>query len=96
MPRYITLANWTDQGIKAIKDSPKRLEAARGLAKKMGCAMGDFYITIGNYDMVVMFDAPDDETMAKLTLTIASGGNIRSTTLKAIPEDAYRKVIAGM
>jgi uncharacterized protein with GYD domain len=96
MPRYIALANWTDQGIRAIKDSPKRADAARALADKMGCKMGDFYMTIGGYDMVVMFDAPDDETMAKLALTIASGGNIRTTTLKAIPEDAYRKVIAGM
>lgn len=96
MAKYITLVNWTDQGIKAIKESPKRLDAARALAKKMGCELGDMFMTIGSYDMVVMFDAPDDETMATFALTLASGGNVRTTTLKALPEATYRKVIAAM
>ena len=96
MAKYITLVNWTDQGIKSIKDSPKRLDAARKLAKKMGCEMGDFFMTIGTYDMVTIVDAPDDETAAKFMLTLASGGNIRTTTLKAIPEADYRKLIGSL
>jgi uncharacterized protein with GYD domain len=96
MAKYIALVNWTDQGVKNIKDSPGRLDAARGLAKKLGCEMREFYMTIGACDMVAMMDAPDDETMAKFALTLASGGNVRTTTLKAFPEDVYRKIVGSL
>ena len=96
MARYILLVNWTEQGIKAIKDSPGRVDAARGLAKKLGCEMREFYMTIGATDMVVIMDAPDDEVMAKFALTLATGGNVRTTTLKAFSEDAYRKIVGGL
>jgi len=96
MAKYIALVNWTDQGIKTVKDSPGRLDAARGLAKKLGCEMKEFYMTIGAYDMVAIMDAPDDETMAKFALTLGGGGNVRTTTMKAFPEDAYRKIVAGL
>ena len=95
MAKYITLLNWTDQGIKSIKDSPKRIDAVRALAKKHGCEMQDFYLTIGAYDMMAIVEAPDDEAAAKLLLTIGSGGNVRSTTLKALSEDAFRKIVGG-
>jgi uncharacterized protein with GYD domain len=96
MATYISLVNWTDQGIKSIKDSPGRLEGARELARKSGCEMRDFYLTIGAADMVVMIEAPDDESVARFSLALASGGNIRTTTMKAFPEDAYRRIIAGL
>src|SRR5688572_3723222 len=96
MAKYIALINWTDQGIKNVKDSPKRLDAGRELAKKLGCELSDFYMTIGSYDMVAMMEAPDDETMARFALSLASAGNVRTTTLKALPEDAYRKVIGSL
>jgi uncharacterized protein with GYD domain len=96
MVNYIVLVNWTDQGIKAAKDSAKRFDAARKLAKKLGCTLGDVYLTIGPYDLVAMFEAPDDETAARFNLTLASGGNVRTTTLKAFPEDAYRKIVASL
>jgi uncharacterized protein with GYD domain len=96
MARYIELLNWTDQGVKNVKDSPKRLDAARQLAKKMGCEVREFYMTTGACDMVVIVDAPDDEAVAKFNLTLAMGGNVRTTTLKAFPEDAYRKIIGGL
>ena len=96
MANYIILINWTDQGIKNVKDSTKRLDAGRELAKKLGCKVGEAYLTIGPYDLVIMFEAPDDETAAKYNLTLASGGNVRTTTLKAFPEDAYRKIIASL
>jgi uncharacterized protein with GYD domain len=96
MARYIELLNWTDQGIKNVKDSPKRLDAARQLAKKMGCEVREFYMTTGACDMVVIVDAPDDEAVAKFNLTLAMGGNVRTTTLKAFPEDAYRKIIGAL
>ena len=75
---------------------PNRLDAAKALAKKMGCEMHEFYMTVGAYDMVVMAEAPNDETFAKFSLNLAMGGNIRTTTLKAFPEDAYRKIIGGL
>jgi uncharacterized protein with GYD domain len=96
MARYIQLLNWTDQGAKNVRESPKRLDAARDLAKKMGCEIREFYMTTGASDMVVIADAPDDETMAKFTLMLGMGGNVRTTTMKAFPEDAYRKIIGAL
>jgi len=96
MATYITLVNWTDQGIKSIKEAPDRIDAVRALAKKLGCEMQDFYMTVGAYDMVATMEAPDDETMAKLALTIGSAGNVRTTTLKAFSEDSFRKIIADL
>lgn len=96
MAKYITLVDWTEQGIKAVKDSPKRLDAARTLAKKFGCEMQDFYMTIGAHDMVAIMEAPDDDAMAKFALSLGSSGNVRTTTLKAFSEDAYRKIVGAL
>jgi uncharacterized protein with GYD domain len=96
MGLYISLVNWTDQGIKAIKDSPDRVSGARTLAGKYGCEMKEFFMTIGAYDMVLMIEAPDDESVAKFSLALGSGGNIRTMTLKAFSEDAYRGIVAGL
>jgi uncharacterized protein with GYD domain len=96
MTTYIALINWTDQGIKNIKQSPQRLDAARELATKLKCKLHDFYLTVGPYDMVCLLDAPDDETLAKFLLTLGSSDNVRTTTLKAFPEETYRKIIGGL
>jgi uncharacterized protein with GYD domain len=96
MAKYIALVNWTDQGVKNVKDSPNRLDAARELAKKCGCEMQEFYMTIGPYDMVATMEAPNDEAMAKFALSLARGGNVRTTTLKAFPEDLYRKIVGSL
>lgn len=96
MAKYIVLGNWTDQGIKNVKDSPKRLDAARALAKKLKCELTKFYMTIGAHDMVVVLDAPNDETAAKFMLRLAGGGNVRTTTLKAFPEESYRAIVASL
>ena len=96
MPKYIALINWTDQGIRNVKDSPGRLDAARAAAKKMGAEVKDFYLTTGTCDMVVICEAPDDDTMARFNLTLAMGGNVRTTTLKAFDEAAYRRIIAAL
>jgi uncharacterized protein with GYD domain len=96
MAIYITLINWTEQGIRNVKDSPARADAARALAKKLGANMRELYMTMGGYDLVAIMEAPDDETMAKFALTVGSGGAIRTTTLKAFDEATYRKIIAGL
>lgn len=96
MAKYVALCSWTDQGIKNIKDSPSRLDSAKGLAKKLGCEIKKFYMTIGSHDMVVIMEAPNDETMARFALNLASGGSVRTTTLKAFSEESYRKIVAAL
>jgi uncharacterized protein with GYD domain len=96
MSSYILLTNWTEQGIKNVKDSPKRLDAAKALAKKLKGEVKHFYMTSGSHDMVLIADLPDDEAAAKFVLTLGSGGNIRTTTLKAYPEESYRKIIGSL
>lgn len=96
MGKYIILADWTEQGIRKVKESPKRLDAARKLAKKCGAEAGDFYMTIGKHDMMLHLEAPDDAAVAKFVLSLAGGGNVRTTTLKAFSEAEYRKIMAGL
>ena len=96
MAQYIMLSNWTEQGIKNVKESPKRLDAAKALAKKFNGEILDFYMTTGAHDMVVMLEAPNDEAAAKFALSLGSAGNVRTTTLKAFPEKSYRSIIGSL
>jgi len=96
MGKYVLLTNWTEQGIKNVKESPKRLDAAKSLAKKLGGEFKKFYMTTGAYDMIVILDLPDDDAAAKFALTLAMAGNVRTTTLKAFSEDSYRGIIASV
>jgi uncharacterized protein with GYD domain len=96
MPTYIILINYTDQGIRNIKDSPKRYDAAKKLLKGMGGEFKQFYLTMGAYDLAAVVEAPSDEAIAKFALAVGSLGNVRTTTLKAFPEDEYRKIIAAL
>lgn len=96
MPTYVMLANWTDHGIRHVKDSPGRLDAARELCAQHGAEITAFYMTVGSYDLVVVIDAPNDDELAKLAISIAKGGNIRTTTLKAFDETQYRAIIAAV
>jgi len=96
MPTYILLCNWTQQGIQNIKDSPSRLVKAKELVKANGGQIKDFYMTMGQYDMVITVQAPNDETLAKSMLAIASAGGVRSQTLRAFPEGEYKEIIGGL
>lgn len=96
MPTYISLISYTDQGIRNIKDSPKRLDAAKKMLKDMGGELKEFYLTLGTYDIVTVVDAPSDEVVARFVLALASAGNVRTNTLKAFPEAEYRKIISGL
>lgn len=96
MPTYVSLLNYTHQGIQNIKDSPKRLDAAKKLLKGMGGELKEFYLTMGAYDIVVVAEAPSDEAMARFALAVGSAGNVRTTTLKAFTEAEYRKIIQGL
>jgi uncharacterized protein with GYD domain len=88
--------NWTNEGIKAAKDSPARLDKARDLARGVGVEVEQAFMTIGDADMVCIVDAPSDEAFAMFSLKLASGGAIRSKTLKAFTEDEYRKIMAAL
>jgi uncharacterized protein with GYD domain len=96
MAKYVVLMSWTEQGIKAIKDSPKRLDAGKALAKKLGGELKKFYMTIGAHDMVTILEMPNDAAAAKFALSLASGGAVRTTTLKAFSEDDYRDIIKSL
>src|SRR3990172_6853109 len=96
MPTYIMLNNLTNHRIRHINDSPDRLDAARQLCRQHGAEITAFYMTMGAYDMVVIIDAPNDDAFASLAISIAKGGNIRTTTLKAFDEDQYRKIIGSI
>jgi len=93
---YIMLANWTDQGIRNVKESPRRLDVAKAALRDMGGEMKAFFLTMGDYDMVAVYEAPDDAVAARFTLQVGQLGNIRSRTLKAFPEAAFREIIASL
>ena len=96
MSTYILLLNYTEQGIRTIKDSPKRVSAARELARKYGAELKDFYLTMGAYDAVSIVEAPTDDAAARFVLALGALGNVRSTTLKAFSEKDYQKIVGSL
>ncbi|MEP6565874.1 MAG: GYD domain-containing protein [Mesorhizobium sp.] len=96
MTTYILLMNWTEQGARNVRDSPKRLDAAKKQLGDMGGSFKAFYLTMGECDMVAVVEAPDDAVLARFALMLATGGNIKTRTLKAFPEFAYREIVASL
>ena len=96
MPTYITLQRWTQQGIQTVKDAPARLDAAKKAVRAMGGEIKAFYLVMGQYDFVTVFEAPDDETVATGLIGIGMQGNVRTETMRAFTEDEYRKIIASL
>ncbi len=96
MPTYITLWNYTQNGIETIEESPDRLDDAVELVESMGGELTDFYLTMGQYDIVAVTEFPDDETYAQAVLKIAQTGTVSSETLRAFPEDEYRNLIENL
>ena len=93
MPQYVVLWNWTDQGIRNVKDAPNRINTFRTEMEKAGGKVIGFYSTAGQYDGVAILEAPDDETMMSVLLSLGSKGNVRTITLKAFPMDEAAKII---
>jgi uncharacterized protein with GYD domain len=96
MATYIVLANFTDQGIRNVKDSPKRADAYKAMAKKAGVTVKDLYWTLGHYDLVLVLDAPDAATVTAVGLAAASLGNVRTETLTAFSAEEIGRVIGKM
>jgi uncharacterized protein with GYD domain len=90
----MTLIRYTQQGIESIKDSPARLDTAKELYKSLGADIKSFYLTMGRYDVMVISEAPDDETATKLAMTIGSSGAIRTETFRIFTENEYRNLIS--
>ena len=86
MPTYITLFRYTQQGLQTVKEMPNRLEQGKQLARSLGGEVKAFYLTMGQYDAVVVAEATDDETAAKAALILGSAGNVRTETLRAFTE----------
>ena len=96
MSQYVLLCNYTDQGIRGIKDVPKRRAAARELGKKLGVEIKAGYMALGTYDLIVHAEAASDEAMAKFVLSLAAKGNLRTTTVKVFPEAEADKIISAI
>jgi uncharacterized protein with GYD domain len=93
VPTYVMLANWTDQGARQVQESPKRLDAAKKLLVEMGGKFSHLYMTMGDYDVILVYEAPDDAVAARFTLMLGQMGSVRTKTLKAFPEAAYRAIV---
>ncbi len=96
MPLYIALVNYTDRGMAAVRESPRRLDAAKALLEDMGERFHAVYMTMGAHDLVFVYEASDDAVAARFTLGLGTLGNVRTTTMKAFPEAAYREIIASL
>ena len=96
MATYVMLAHWSEQGMRQVKDSPKRLDTAKRVLKEMGGEFKAFYMTLGEYDLVGVYEAPDDAVAARFSLLLGMLGSVRTKTLKAFPEAAYREIVASL
>ena len=96
MATYVTLLNYTDQGIRNTKEAPQRIEAAKALIESMGGRFITYYLTLGQFDTVIIVEAPDDETVAKFVLKIAGQGNVRFTTLRAFDEAEATRIFQSL
>jgi uncharacterized protein with GYD domain len=93
MPTYVSLVNWTEQGIKNFRDTVRRAEDARGLIETHGGQQRQMLWTLGEYDLVAVVDFPDDETATAVLLQIGAGGNVRTKTMKAFDAEQMSAII---
>ena len=96
MQTYLIQTQWTEQGIKMMKESPKRLDLGKKKLKDMGGELKAFYMTMGEYDSLAIVEAPNDETLAGYLLWLASRGNLRTHTVRAFTEEEYRTILGEM
>lgn len=93
MPTYVSLLNWTDQGIRNYKDTAKRADAFAAATKNVGANLLKLYWTVGPYDLVAVVEAPDDETAAAALLQLGGAGNVRTATMRAFAQEEMERVI---
>src|SRR3954471_1105254 len=93
LSHYILLINWTEQGISKIKESPERFSSFKASVEKAGGKLIGGYYTFGEYDVVIIIEAPNDEAVMSLMLKVGSYGNVKTKTLKAFTAEDERKII---
>jgi len=94
MATFIITMNWTEQGMRNLKEAPKRAAAARELGKKMGVDIKHLYLTSGKSDLIAIVETPNGDNVAKFCMTVGSQGNVRTSTVRAWPEAEYMKMIS--
>ncbi len=93
MPTYVVLMNWTDQGVRTVKDTVQRREQADALGERHATRIEQVYWTVGPYDIVAILDAPEDESVTAVMLELSSGGNLRTTTLRAYDREEMSGIL---
>ena len=93
MATYIALMNFTDQGLRSVKETTKRAEAVMEAARKFGASMPQIYWTLGKFDLVAVIEAPNDESATAFSLAIGSAGNLRGQTLRAFSRDEMNGIL---
>lgn len=96
MASYIALCNFTDQGIRNVKETVKRADAVREAARKYGCEMSQIYWTLGAYDLVTIIDAQDEAAATAFAMAIGSAGNVRTQTLRAFSREEMADIVGRM
>ena len=96
MAKYVLLGNWTDQGVRDVKNTVKRSRAAREAFAAMGVNAREWFFTLGQYDVVLTVEAPDDETLTRATLSLAIQGNLRTTTMRGFGEKEMEGLLEGL
>jgi uncharacterized protein with GYD domain len=94
MATYIALANFTDQGVRNIKDTTKRADAVKEAAKKFGASMTQIYWTLGHYDLVTVIEAPDEKSATAFAMSVGAAGNVRTQTLRAFSRDEMNGILS--
>ena len=95
MATYVVLANLTDQGARTMQDLPQRLSNARATFEAMGASLKQIYFAMGQYDYVVVAEAPDDETMTRVSLAVSGQGNVRTNSFRVFTEDEALSLVEG-
>jgi len=96
MPTYVSLLNWTDQGIRTVKETTKRAKGFHNMAEKMKVKVREIHWTMGRYDVVVVMEAPDDEAVSRLMLGLGTSGNVKSETLRAYSAREMARILEGI
>ena len=94
MPTFIVMLNWTDQGIRAVKEAPKRIQAARERSKKIGVEIKQLFLTSGEFDLLAIVETPNPDNIVKWALATGADGNVRTRTVRAWPEAEMVKLIS--
>jgi|SRR5579875_377193 uncharacterized protein with GYD domain len=96
MPTYITLVNLTEQGAREAKNTPERLQMFDTAAREVGARLVEFYLVLGHYDYIVITEAPDDQTVARLILNTLAQGSVRTETMRAFPRVEFEQIARGL